>query len=68
MDLKDWIRTQPLEKQERFFMKAARFFSNRELSDIIRYVNSGSSLYSAHLKSGVLARYAVDLNNLRKAL
>ena len=68
MDLKEWIRTQPRQEQERFFRKAARFFSNRELLDIITMVNSGSSLYAAHLKTGVLDRYSVDLNNLRESM
>ena len=68
MELKEWIKKQSPEKQEQFFMKAARFFSSRELTDIIKLVNSGYSLYSAHLKSGVLDRYTVDLNNLRRSI
>lgn len=68
MDLKEWLKTLSLEEQDSFFRQAARFFTNSELADIINGVRTGRSLYSAHLRAGVLDRYFVDLNNVRKSM
>ncbi|MDC7126891.1 MAG: hypothetical protein PQJ46_15070 [Spirochaetales bacterium] len=68
MDLKTWLKTLSVYEQELFFKKAARFFSSRELADIITLVNQGNTLYTAHIRTGVLDRYTVDLENLRRGM
>jgi len=65
LNLISWIRSLSQVEQDNYFRQAARFFSNRELAEIIQYIRSGNSLYQAHLKSGVLQRYEVDLVNLK---
>ena len=63
-DLENWQRAKSPEQQEAFFRQAARFFSNRELAAIVENIQKGYSLFDAHLRAGVLDRYAVDLNEL----
>ena len=64
MDLKQRVYILPSEKQKLFFEQAAKFFSNRELKDIITLIQSGNNLFESHVKSGVFEKYAVDLNKL----
>ncbi len=66
MEIISWLKSLPQEKQELFFKKAARFFSNRELTAIVADLQAGCSLLRAHVNSGVLERYVVDLNNLKQ--
>lgn len=68
MNLKTWAAGLSQEKQEEFFKQAAHFLSNRELSDIISNIQSGLSLYQAHIKTGVFDRYIVDLENIKKKM
>ncbi|MBI9106354.1 MAG: hypothetical protein JEZ04_06365 [Spirochaetales bacterium] len=68
MTLKTWISSLSVQEQDRFFRQAARFFSNRELSYIIENIKAGCSLYQAHLRTGVLDRCIVDLENLRREM
>ena len=66
MTLKEWVRALPPAEQEKFFRRSARFFSDRELSAVISNLKAGCSLYQAHLRAGVLDRYIVDLENVRR--
>jgi hypothetical protein len=68
LTLIEWLKTLSEKDQDKFFRLSARFFSNKELSDIIKYITSGYSLFHAHLKAGVLYRYTVDLENLRREM
>lgn len=63
-DLEIRLKNLPPEKQEEFFYRAAKFFSNSELSCIISEVKNGENLFSAHVKSGVIKKYFVDLEKL----
>jgi len=66
MDLRTWIAGLSLAEQERYFRRAAGFFSSRDLQNIIGFLRNRESLYRAHLRAGVLERYQVDLENLRR--
>lgn len=67
INLRLWVRELPLRDQEIYFRQAARFFSNRELTEIIGYLRNNLSLFRAHEKAGVFGRYAVDLEHLRSS-
>ena len=65
MSLDVWLRTLSPGTQQDFFKQASVFFSNRELGSIIAELKSGANLYDAHRRTGVLDRYAVDLERIR---
>jgi len=64
-ELERWLSGLSNKQQGHFFHDAAKYFSSRELSEIIKSIQKGVPLYTAHKRSGVLGRHIVELTHLK---
>jgi len=61
MDLKKYISSYHRTQQEEIWKRFTEFLSTRELRDVMRNVENGETLYSAHDKLGLISKYQIEL-------
>ncbi|MBI9101540.1 MAG: hypothetical protein JEY99_03920 [Spirochaetales bacterium] len=65
-ELERWLSGLSIKQQGLFFYNAAKYFSSRELSEIVKSIQNGITIYTAHKKAGVIGRHIVELTHLKE--
>jgi len=61
MTLQAYLLRQTTKKQGKIWKQLARFLSTRELYTVMKRVENGETLYSAHQELGLIRKYQVEL-------
>ena len=61
MILQTYLLQQTTAKQEKIWKQLAQFLSTRELYTVMKRVENGETLYTAHQELGLINKYQVEL-------
>ena len=68
MILQTYLLQQTTAKQEKIWKQLAQFLSTRELYTVMKRIENGEDLYSAHQELGLINKYQVELLRICKQM